>query len=45
VYELSEYALVVVAAVVAGGSSFVAVAAVLAVMEAIKSGHRRLHTR
>jgi hypothetical protein len=44
-YELTEYALVVVAAVLTGGSSFVAVATVLAVIEAVGSTHRRLRTR
>lgn len=44
-YELTEYTLVVVAAVLVGGSSFVAVATVLVVMEAVRSSHRRLRTR
>jgi hypothetical protein len=44
-YELTEYALVIVAAVLAGGSSFVAVAALLAVMEAAGATHRRLRAR
>ncbi|HLY60584.1 MAG TPA: hypothetical protein VKV95_07435 [Terriglobia bacterium] len=44
-YELTEYAVAVLVAVIAGGFSFVAVAAVLAVMEAASSTQRKLRTR
>jgi hypothetical protein len=44
-YELTEYGLVILGAVIAGGLSFVAAATVLAVMEAVNATQRRLRTR
>jgi hypothetical protein len=45
VYELAEYALVVMIAAMVGGISFVAVAAFLAVLEGVNATYRRLRAR
>lgn len=44
-YELTEYGVVILGAVIAGGISFVAAATVLAVMEGVNATQRRLRTR
>lgn len=41
-YELTEYGLVLLVAVMAGGFSFMAGATVLAIMEGVKAVHRKL---
>jgi hypothetical protein len=44
-YELAEYALVVVIAAMVGGISFVSVATFLSVMERFNSGRRSFRAR
>jgi hypothetical protein len=44
-YELMEYGLIVAVAVISGGCSFLVVAAVLAVMEAVNARQRTLRAR